>query len=181
MEIPQEVSFRNVEPTERLKARLDREIGKLERFYDGIIGCHVMVEVPHERHESGNLHHVRIRVTVPGEELVVSRDPPEHHEHEQVETAIDDAFAAMQRQLEEYSRRRRREVKHHESQPRGKVTKLFPPLDYGFIETREGTEVYFHRNSVVNGDFDELQVGDLVRFAAEQGVEGPQASTVHPD
>lgn len=181
METPQEVAFRNVEPTDELKERLDREIGKLERFYDGIIGCHVVVDVPHRRKESGNLYHVRIRVTAPGEELVVSRDPGANEGHESLETAVDDAFGAMQRQLEEYSRRRRREVKHHEPQPGGRVSKLFPLLDYGFIETRDGGEVYFHRNSVVDGDFDDLEVGDRVRFAAEEGVEGPQASTVHPD
>lgn len=181
MEIPPEISFRDVEPSDQVRARLEEEIAKLERYYDGIIGCRVMVDVPHKRHESGNLYHVRIDVTVPGEELVVSRDPPKDHKREEIETAIVDAFAAMRRQVEEYSRKRRREVKQHEEQPRARVSKLFPPLDYGFLVTRDGTEIYFHRNSLVNGDLDELEVGDTVRFVAEDGVEGPQASTVHVD
>lgn len=179
MQIAPEISFRGLEPGRRLREQLDDEIAALERFCDDIVGCRVMVEVPHQRHESGNLHHVRIDVTVPGEELVVSRDPPEHQAHEELGTTVVDAFAAMRRQLEDYTRRRRGQVKRHEEQPRGKVTKLFPPLDYGFLETPDGTEVYFHRNSVVDGDFDDLDIGDEVRFAREQGVEGPQASTVH--
>jgi ribosomal subunit interface protein len=179
MEIPPEISFRDVEPSDRIRARLEEEIAKLERYCDAIIRCRVVVEVPHKRHESGNLYHVRIDVTVPGQELVVSRDPPKKQKREELETAVVDAFGAMRRQVEEYSRKRRREVKHHESQPRAKVAKLFPTLDYGFLETRDGTEVYFHRNSLLDADFDELEIGDTVRFAEEEGVEGPQASTVH--
>lgn len=181
MEIPPEISFRDVEPSDQVRSRLDEEIAKLERYYDGIIGCRVMVEVPHKRHETGNLYHVRIDVTVPGQELVVSRDPPKKQKREEIETAIVDAFAAMRRQVEEYSRKQRREVKQHEPQPRAKVVKLFPTLDYGFLETLDGTEIYFHRNSLVDGDFDDLEVGDTVRFAGEEGVEGPQATTVHVD
>lgn len=179
MEIAPVVSFRGIEPDGRLRERLDREIAALERFCDEIIGCRVMVEVPHRSQQSGNLHHVRIDVTVPDEELVVSRDPPGHRAHEELTTTVVDAFAAMRRQLEDYARRRRREVKRHEEQPRGRITKIFAPLDYGFLETPDGTEVYFHRNSVIDGDFDDLEVGDEVRFAREQGIEGPQASSVH--
>jgi cold shock CspA family protein len=52
--------------------------------------------------------------------------------------------------------------------------------DYGFIVTPDGREVYFHRNSVVGGDFDRLEAGADVRFVEELGEQGPQASTVHP-
>ena len=179
MQIPPEIGFRGLEPGPVLRERLDEEIAALERFCDEIIGCRVMVEVPHRSQQSGNLHHVRIDVTVPDEELVVSRDPPEHQAHEELFTTVVDAFGAMRRQLEDYTRRRRRQVKRHDDQPRGRVAKIFAPLDYGFLETPDGTEVYFHRNSVVDGDFDDLEVGDEVRFAREQGIEGPQASTVH--
>ena len=51
-------------------------------------------------------------------------------------------------------------------------------MDYGLIHTSDGREVYFHRNSVLNGGFDQLELGTPVRFAEEMGEEGPQASTV---
>jgi cold shock CspA family protein len=66
------------------------------------------------------------------------------------------------------------------SPPHGRVASLIAEQDYGFIEASDGSEVYFHRNSVVGGGFDKLAVGDEVRFSfhAEEGEKGPQASTV---
>jgi len=51
-------------------------------------------------------------------------------------------------------------------------------MDYGRIASADGTEVYFHRNSVVDADFDSLSPGTEVRFVVESGEYGPQASTV---
>jgi cold shock CspA family protein len=39
-------------------------------------------------------------------------------------------------------------------------------------------QVYFHRNSVLHGDFERLAIGTEVRFSAEDGDDGPQASSV---
>jgi cold shock CspA family protein len=61
---------------------------------------------------------------------------------------------------------------------RGRILRLFPYEGYGFLETRDHREVYFHRNSVLNRGFDRLEVGDEVRFVEEPGEKGPQASTV---
>ena len=151
---------------------------KLERFYERIMGCRVVLEAVTRRHHQGNLYRVRIDLTVPGRELVVSREPGKDHAHEDVYVAIRDAFDAMRRQLEDYARKRRGEVKHHEAPPHGRIAQLFP--DHGFIETPDGREIYFHRNSVLNGGFDHLQVGTEVAFTEEEGIKGPQASTVRP-
>jgi cold shock CspA family protein len=51
-------------------------------------------------------------------------------------------------------------------------------MDYGQLITPDQRLIYFHRNSVVNGDFDKLEIGAEVRFVEETGEEGPQASTV---
>jgi cold shock CspA family protein len=50
--------------------------------------------------------------------------------------------------------------------------------DYGFLETPDGREVYFHKNSVLHNGFEQLKVGTEVYYAEEQGEKGPQASTV---
>lgn len=178
METPPEISYRNLESTPELEARLDEELARLERFFEGITSCHVMVEVPNPRHEEGNLYHVRIEARVPGTELVVSRDPPAHRKREELEVAVTEAFDAMQRQLEDYARKRRRKVKSHEEPPEGRVKELYPYEGYGFIETPAGNEVYFHENSVLDDDFGKVEVGSRVRFSLEEGREGPQASSV---
>lgn len=93
--------------------------------------------------------------------------------------AIRDAFDAARRQLEDHARRHRRQVKVHAAAPRGRIARLDYGKDCGFIETPDGREIYFHRNSLLNADFARLEVGDVVRFHEEAGEQGPQASTVH--
>lgn len=180
MQIAAQISFRDFEPSPELREFIEDQVARLEHFYPGIIGCRVVVEVPHRRHEQGNLYHVRIDCTVPGRELVVSREPAADHTHEDPFVAAVDAFDAMCRQIEDYAREVRRDVKRHEPPPHGRVARIFPDEGYGFIESSDGREVYFHENSVLGGRFGELRPGSEVRFVEEAGVEGPQASTVRP-
>jgi cold shock CspA family protein len=121
---------------------------------------------------------VRIDLTVPGTELVVSRESGLNHAHEDAYVAIRDAFKAARRKLDNYTRRQRQEVKTHEAPPHGHVAQLFPEEGYGKIETPDGREIYFHKNSVLNGGFAKLVAGSEVRFVEESGEKGPQASTV---
>lgn len=178
MKLPLEITFRNMDSSEVLEANIREHAGKLDRFYDQIIGCRVVVEQNHKHHYQGNIYHVRIDLTVPGKELVVSREPEKHHAHEDAYVAVRDAFRAMRRQLEDYSQRQRGQQKHHESPPSGRVSSLFPAEGYGIIEAFDGQEVYFHKNSVVDANFEQLELGREVHFHEEQGEKGPQASTV---
>jgi ribosomal subunit interface protein len=179
MQVPLQVSFRNTPPSPAIEAAIREKAAKLEEFFDRITSARVVVETPHRQHRQGKLFHVRIDLRVPGREIVVSRDPAQHHAYEDVYVAIRDAFDAAKRQLEDYAREARREVKAHESPPAGRIARLAPEKDCGFITTPDGREVYFHRHSVVDADFLRLQVGDEVRFVEEAGEKGPQASTVH--
>ena len=178
MQLPVQISFRGMEPSDAVEAKIRERVGKLDRFYDRTMGCRVVVESPHRRHHQGKLFHVRIDLTVPGGELAVTREPAEHHAYEDVFVAIRDAFDAAQRQLEDYARRQRGDLKAHAELPSGRVAKLFPDEGYGFIETASGAEVYFHKNSVLDSAFPRLKVGSDVEFVEEQGDKGPQASTV---
>jgi len=54
-----------------------------------------------------------------------------------------------------------------------------PEQEYGFIQTSDGREIIFHRNSVLGAGFNALEIGSDVRFSEEEGDKGPQASTVH--
>jgi cold shock CspA family protein/ribosome-associated translation inhibitor RaiA len=152
---------------------------KLERFAEHIVSCRVTVEAPHKHHRQGKLFHVVVDVRLPGGELVVSRDPDQHHAHEDVHVALRDAFKAVRRQVQDYVRVQRGKLKTHEVPPYGRIVALHPDEDYGRIATPDGREIYFHRNSVVNADFDRLKVGLEVRISEEAGDRGPQASTVY--
>jgi cold shock CspA family protein/ribosome-associated translation inhibitor RaiA len=177
MQLAPQVTFRNMDPSPAVEARVRRKVAGLERFFPRVTGCSVLVEAPHRHHRKGKLYHVRIDLTVPGEELVVGRGPAEHEAHQDVYVAVRDAFDAVRRELEDYARRADGRVKVDVRPARGRVTKLFPREDYGFLEASDGREIYFHRNSVLD-DFDRLSPGAHVRFAEEAGEKGPQASTV---
>lgn len=182
MESPLEISFRNMDSSPAVEARIREKVAKLEQFFDRIVTCRVVVEAEHRRHHKGNLYNVRIAIGVPGDEIVVNRNGPKNHAHEDVYVALRDAFNAAGRQLEDHARKVRGDVKTHEEPLTGKVLRLFPEQDYGFVQTSDGREVYFHRHSVVDGNFDDLEPGSQVRLvlAYDESAEGPQASTVKP-
>ncbi|HIK53904.1 MAG TPA: HPF/RaiA family ribosome-associated protein [Synechococcales cyanobacterium M55_K2018_004] len=177
MKLPPQITFRNLPASKAVEAKILDHVARLDEFYGRIMSCRVAIELPH-RHHQGNLYHIRIDLTVPGTELVVNRDPPQHQAHEDIYVAIRDAFDAAERELKRYAQRRRGEVKAHEIPSHGRIASLFPDEGYGFIEATDGHEVYFHPNSLLNADFSQLEVGQEVRFAEERGDQGPQASTV---
>ncbi len=177
MKLPLQVVFRNMEPSSAVEAKIRERAEKLDVYCDDIMSCRVMVEARHRHHHQGNLYHVRVDLKVPDAELVASREPDEHHAHEDVYVAIRDAFDAVRRQLEDYVRRRRGQVKEHPVSPHGRVAELYP--DYGKIQTADGRLVYFHRNSVLENAFEKLVLGTEVRFVEEMGELGPQATSVH--
>jgi cold shock CspA family protein len=181
MQLPVQISFRGVAHSDAVEASIRERAGRLEQFYDRITSCRVIVESPHAHHHKGNLYHVRIDLTVPGAEIVVRRDPEEHHAHEDIYVAVRDAFDAARRQLEDHVRRARGDIKSHEAPRHGRVSKLFAGDGYGIIETPDGREIYFHRNSVVGDVFSRIAIGQEVRFVAAEGEseKGPQATTVH--
>ena len=179
MEMPVKVTFRNMEHSAAIEADVLKRAAKLESFFDGIIGCRVVIEEPHRSHRQGKLVHVRIDTTVPGKELVVNREPAEHHAHEDAYVAVRDAFRAMKRQLEDHARLLRGDTKLHTTPAPARIARLFPDEGYGFIETADGREVYFHRNALVDRPFERVRIGDAVRFAEETGDQGPQASSLH--
>lgn len=173
------IDFHGMERDADIEADVRRHAEKLEEFCDRIMACRVVVNRPHVHQRQGQLYEVRIDLTIPRHEVVVNRSPEEAHQHEDVHVAIRDAFDAARRRLQDAVRERRHMVKQHEPPAIGRVSQIFPLADYGFLITPDGREIYFHRNSVVDGSFDQMDVGTEVRFAEEEGDKGPQASTVH--
>ncbi len=172
------IVLRDVSPYEEvIKAEIEKWADKLEMHYPGIISCRVSVEKPHRHHQSGNLYNAAVVVNVPRKQIVVSREHPLHHSHEDIFVAVHHVFEEAGRQLSEYAFRQYGEVKDHALLPHGVVLRLFPEEGYGFIQGFGGREIYFHRNSVLDG-FDKLKIGTEVRFHEEEGEKGPQASTV---
>jgi cold shock CspA family protein/ribosome-associated translation inhibitor RaiA len=191
-----QVTFRNMEPSPEIEEWIRAEAAKLDTLYTQLMGCRVMIEVPHRHHKKGTPFHIRIDLTVPQGEIVVKHEPSlssrarqlheseirKHAElnipHKDLRQAINDAFKAAGRRLQDYARRQRGDIKSHVSLPEARVSKILPRAGYGFLKSDDGQEIYFHKNSVLGRAFPRLKVGTPVRFAEEQGEKGPQASTV---
>jgi ribosomal subunit interface protein len=176
MQVPLEISTRWIDLSPPLEAELRKRVDRLERHSDRITSCRIAVERPTgNHHQEGGPFRVRVDITVPGSELVSDKSD------EELYAAIRQAFDAAERQVEAWFDRRHGFVKGgaHALPPEGKVVRLFPEEGFGFITDPEGREIYFHRNAVLDPPgFEKLKVGARVRFAEEQGFEGPQASTV---
>ena len=112
---PLQITWRDVPQSDALEAAIRARAEKLEHFYDKIVSCRVTVEASNHRHHKGNLYRLHIALEVPDKQIVVTRDPAENHAHEDMYVAVRDAFDAARRQLQDYARVRRGDVKHHDT------------------------------------------------------------------
>jgi len=111
MQIPPQITIRDMEHSDALETHIRDKVNKLDEFFDRIMPCRVVVEMPYKHHHQGKHFNVRLDIGVPGSELVVNRDHAED-----VYIALRDAFDAAKRQLEDYARKMRGDAKTH--QPR---------------------------------------------------------------
>ncbi|TXI18383.1 MAG: HPF/RaiA family ribosome-associated protein [Nitrosomonas sp.] len=173
MEVTLQITTRDIPHSDALEAHIREKATKLEKFYPHIMSCRTIVELPHKHHHQGRLFDVRIDMTVPGGELVINRVT-----NEDVYVAVRDAFNAAGRRLEDFARRQRGDTKIHTPVLHGKVVRLFNDEGYGFIETFDGQELYFHRENLAGHDFDRLNIGEEVQFLEDISSEGYQAKRV---
>jgi cold shock CspA family protein len=196
MQVPPGITFRRIPPIDGLDADIRKRLKKLEIYCPSLIGARVLIEPAARHHRDGNRFHVRIDLTVPGEEIAIAHETSLRPDararaaartrkqeeadpsHRRLGVAIREAFEIARRRLQDYVRRQRGSVKKHAARPEGRVVRLLPSESCGFLEAADGHEVYFHRHSVLADAFSDLHVGSRVTYVEERGDRGPQASTV---
>ncbi len=180
MQIPLEVTYRDVDKTDEIDLLIRKKAAKLDEVCDHIISCRVMVERVQKHQRTARPYKVRIDIKMPpGHELVVSRDPAKGDLHLDLGAEVRWAFDALERKVKELVEKQRRDVKKHlYHEVQGVIAKIFRADGTGFITTIDGREIFFHKNSVTNRGFDLLKEGMGVRFVETMGEKGPQASTV---
>jgi ribosomal subunit interface protein len=120
MQIPMQITIRDIEHSEVLETHIREKAKKLDEFFNHIMSCRVVVEMPHKHHHQGKQYNVRIDIGVPGNEIVVNRD-----HSEDIYIALRDAFDAAKRQLEDYVRKVRGDIKTHEPKLTNEKNNLF--------------------------------------------------------
>jgi cold shock CspA family protein len=154
-------------------------VSGLEKRFNRLTACRVVLKGPGGHHRSGGLYEINIHMTLPsGREVAVGRTPKADERHSDLSFAINDAFHRARRRLQDHVRRMQGQIKVHEEAPIGQVVQLELVDGFGVLRSADGREIYFHRNSVLNDAFSKLEIGTRVTFAEEMGDKGPQASTV---
>lgn len=104
MEIPIDITFRDMETSPALVAAIEEAAGRLEEVFQPIQRCTVVIETPPQR---GRAFHVVLALTVPGREITVSRDTNDDASSEDAYAAVAHAFRSARRQLLDFAERRR--------------------------------------------------------------------------
>jgi ribosome-associated translation inhibitor RaiA/cold shock CspA family protein len=185
LQVPLEIGFHNIESSAWAENEIRSRVAKLEKMYERLVSCRVRVD-QRANNSNGTIPPVvHIELGIPGrKDLVVSHEPDHLQRKFQtpdLRTAINEAFRIAEDQLGEFKTkldRTKNGVHDAENQFLGQIAELTPTEDFGFLMTKEGGLLYFHRNSLLAGDFDSLERGDEVHYVEGLGDTGPTASKV---
>ncbi len=181
MQTSPDIEFQGMTRSAKVQDAVEEHIAALEQRWGRITACRVLLKGPGHRRRTGGLYEIHIRLALPdGREVNVERTPAADERYADLDFALNNAFKRARRQLQDRLRRTQGQVKRHEHAAAATVARLDPSGEFGFLETDDGQEIYFHRNSVLNGAYSRLAVGSHVTFVEEAGEKGAQATTVRP-
>jgi cold shock CspA family protein/ribosome-associated translation inhibitor RaiA len=179
MQTPIEIDFQGLKGNEKLRACVLKHIAVLEQRFGRITACRVVIKAPSERHRTGGACEITIRLSLPqGREVDIGRSEKADDRHADAIVALNDAFKRARRRLQDHARRMRGQVKSHDAPQIATVIRFDDVSGFGFLETEDGREIYFHKNSLLDGGSRHVAPGTRVTFFEEMGDKGPQASTV---
>src|SRR5215470_6408128 len=186
LQVPLEIGFDNVDSPAWAEDEIRNRVAKLEKLYDRLVSCRVCV-AQRATNSNGTIPPVvHIELGIPGRPDIVVSHEPDHLQRKfqapDLHNAIHEAFRIAEDRLAGLKQKRDGRTKdaHHDAgnQFLGEVAEITPEEDFGFLMTKEGGLLYFHRNSLLSGDFDALRRGDEVYYVEHMGDTGPTASKV---
>lgn len=186
MQVPLEVAFHNIERSDWAETEIRERVADLEKIYDRLTSCRVRVDQRANNSRGTIPPVVHIELGIPGGKDVVVSHEPDHlmrkFQRPDLANAINEAFRIAERRLLDVKEQRdgRTKEAHHDApnQALGQVAEIDPSGDFGFLLTKEGSLLYFHRNSVLSGNFEDLRRGQEVYYVDDMGDTGPVASKV---
>jgi ribosome-associated translation inhibitor RaiA len=187
MQVPLEISFHNIESIPWAEDEIRAQAADLERIFERLTSCRVHID-QRARNSNGTIPPVvHIELGIPGRKDIVVSHEPDHlmrkYQRPDLQNAINEAFRIAERQLLDLKDQLVERSRHgglHESENRalGQIAELTPEKECGFILTSTGGLLYFHRNGMLSGNYDDLRRGDDVYYIEEVGDTGPLATKV---
>lgn len=186
LQVPLEIAFHNIDSSDWAEQEIRSRVADLESIYDRLISCRVRVERRATNSNDTIPPVVHIEMGIPGRKDLVVAHEPDHLQQKfqrpDLHNAINEAFRIAERQLRDYKDKLKdhtKEARHEaDHQNLGQVAELVPDRDCGFLLTKEGGQLYFHRNSLLTGDFDALKLREEVYYVEGAGDTGPIATKV---
>jgi len=186
MQIEPEISFHRCEPSDAIKEAIGRHIEHLEKIFGRMTACRVRIDQLNQNVAGTMPPVVRIEIAIPGQKDIIVAHETGHLQRKfqspDVRNAVNEAFRIAEQRLAQAKDilTDHKQVHTHEAahELRGQIAEMHPHEDYGFVMTAEGGLLYFHRNSLLTGEFDTLRCGDGVSYVAGEGDTGPTASKV---
>jgi cold shock CspA family protein/ribosome-associated translation inhibitor RaiA len=186
LQVPLEIAFHNIESSEWAEQEIRARVAEFERLYERLVSCRVRIDQRAKDLSGAIPPVVHIELGIPGrKDLVVSHEPDHllrKYQRPDLHKAINEAFRIAERRLldlkDELNDRSKGVTHDSENQSLGQVAEVTPEQDFGFLMTKEGGLLYFHRNSLLTGDFDRLARGDEVHYNEDVGDTGPIATKV---
>lgn len=113
MTIPISVTFRGMNMSEALRARIEECAQRLDRFAEDILACNVVVNACEHKHHHGNRYNVRASVIMRDCTIESGHTPSPDSDHVDAYLAVTHTFDALRRRVEDHVRRRRGDIKSH--------------------------------------------------------------------
>jgi cold shock CspA family protein/ribosome-associated translation inhibitor RaiA len=175
------ITWRNVQRSEAVEAIIRKRIAAVEKLCPNAVGLRITLDAPQKPRHAARGFDVRLHLEVPGPDLDVARTVRHGLAADDIVRAVNAAFAALEKRIRETRRiMDGKEVKHHPVILHGEIVELEAELGYGFVRADDGREVYFQKDGLVTGDWDDLELGARLRFREQDGEKGPFAVDVAP-
>lgn len=172
-----EITFPDFDPSDAIRADIEKYLVKIEKLYDKIIFCHVSVRAPH-RHQRKHIYHINIQLEIPGEDIIINKEPEKDYSHTDIHLAIRDAFNSLKRSLRKRVKGKKTKLKTIETHDYAMIKSFDSNQGFGFVADSSGREIYFHKNSIINFNPDELKPGLKVKFVEEPGEKGQHVTSM---
>ncbi len=173
------ITWCNIPRSDAVEAIIRKRIAAIEKFCPEALGLRITLDAPQKPRHAARGFDVRLHLEVPGPDLDVARTVRHGHAADDIVRAVKAAFTALEARVKE-SRRIMggQQIKHHPDILHGEIVELEPELGYGFVRADDGREVYFQKDGLLTGAWDDLEIGTRLRFRELDGEKGPFAVDV---